>query len=547
MSAADAWDRVMSVVSDHLDAGEGRQAWEMAAQAAAEAEAQGQPAAAVRLQVLAAYGARACGERAAADQALCAGEALAEPLQGDERADLELSLATARARLRWAAGDAVSALAHLEQAWRAHSPGAAEATRLSARNIFGALHGTLGQTEDAEQWFNEVLRGAEAAGDGHGAVLALGNLSACAVERADLVRRQRGAAAAVPAYAAAEVRLLAAMPSVMRSGNALMGFVLHVNLAHALRSLGRLDEADAALETAARGLPSQPVHLDNLWTLWQLQLAMLRAAQGRDAEALAALEPLLQRAADTGEDPIGADVQALAAELAERRGDTAAALAHYKRHHAAEKARATAEAETRARLAEMRERLRQLETESERLRAEARRDALTGLANRRALDEAIARHQAGAPAGAAAPAASTEPAPAEPLCVAMIDIDHFKLVNDRHSHAVGDSVLQQLAQVLQAQAGPGDLAVRQGGEEFVWLMPGLALPQAQARCEQLRQAVQVHPWAEVAPNLSVTVSVGVALGRPGALPRALAAADQALYAAKREGRNRVTVADGRAD
>jgi diguanylate cyclase (GGDEF)-like protein len=535
MSAADAWARVMSAVSDHLDAGEGRQAWELATQAAAEALSQGQQAAAVRLQVLAAYGARACGERAAADQALCAGEALAEPLQGDERDDLALSLATARARLRWSAGDAVSALAHLEQAWRAHSTGAAESARQSARNIFGALHGSLGQTEDAEQWFNEVLRGAEAAGEEHRAVLALGNLASCAVERADLVRRQHGAAAAVPAYAEAERRLREARPRLMRSSNASLGFALHVNLAHALRSLGRLDEAEAALETA-RGLPSQPVHLDNLWSLWQFQLATLRAAQGCDAEALEAMEPLLQSAADTGEDPIGADVHALAAELAERRGDTAAALAHYKRHHAAEKARATAEAETRARLADLRARLRQLETEAESLRDQARRDALTGLANRRALDEAIARHQAGVAVD-----------PGAPLCVAMIDIDHFKLVNDRHSHGVGDRVLQQVAQVLQAQTGPRDLAVRQGGEEFVWLMPGLALPQAQARCERLRQAVQVLTWTKVAPGLAVTVSVGVAVGRPGELPRALAAADQALYAAKREGRNRVTVADGTAD
>lgn len=122
-----------------------------------------------------------------------------------------------------------------------------------------------------------------------------------------------------------------------------------------------------------------------------------------------------------------------------------------------------------------------------------------------------------------------------PLAVALFDIDHFKLVNDRHGHGVGDEVLARIARIADGCVREGDLAGRLGGEEFAVLMTGATLDQAVAMGERLRRACAetVHP-----PGLSVTVSVGVAAARPGSTSASLLRdADDALYRAKFEGRN----------
>ena len=119
--------------------------------------------------------------------------------------------------------------------------------------------------------------------------------------------------------------------------------------------------------------------------------------------------------------------------------------------------------------------------------------------------------------------------------MAIVDIDHFKSINDLHGHAEGDRVLQSLGEMLlSAEAARGRLA-RFGGEEFVWLLPGRALDQAVRESEHLREAVAAMPT-----GLPVTISIGVAaLERDEDASSLLARADQALYTAKREGRDRV--------
>ena len=157
-------------------------------------------------------------------------------------------------------------------------------------------------------------------------------------------------------------------------------------------------------------------------------------------------------------------------------------------------------------------------------------DELTGIANRRAFMRQLDREIAGA---------------AEfgwPLAVAMFDVDHFKLVNDRHGHAVGDRVLQQIAQRAGSAVRSGDLVGRLGGEEFGILMPGATTEDATIVAERLREAMEMA-GAEHSDLPRVTVSVGIASREDqreaGAL---LAAADAALYAAKGAGRNRVRLA-----
>jgi diguanylate cyclase (GGDEF)-like protein len=129
----------------------------------------------------------------------------------------------------------------------------------------------------------------------------------------------------------------------------------------------------------------------------------------------------------------------------------------------------------------------------------------------------------------------------------MIDVDHFKAINDTHGHVAGDQVLERLAQVLANTMRPYDLVARFGGEEFVALMPGATLEQAQAIGERVREAVAAMAIAAQATDvpIPITASVGVSGLGPGELDglAMLGRADHAMYAAKREGRNRCAVLD----
>lgn len=156
------------------------------------------------------------------------------------------------------------------------------------------------------------------------------------------------------------------------------------------------------------------------------------------------------------------------------------------------------------------------------------RDSLTGLHNRRHADDELPRLvSAGERYG-------------HPLALAMADLDHFKLVNDRFSYTVGDEVLRRFARILAQTARASDLVARYGGEEFLLVMPQTTLEQASLVCERLRLTVAEHPWHEVAPGLRVTVSLGVAdTVQSAGLVTLVSAADLGLHQAKRGGRNQV--------
>lgn len=138
-------------------------------------------------------------------------------------------------------------------------------------------------------------------------------------------------------------------------------------------------------------------------------------------------------------------------------------------------------------------------------------------------------------------------AQALPLTLMMLDIDHFKSINDAHGHAVGDQVLRQFASTLQDQLHNDELLARLGGEEFVVILPGLAPERAKFTAERLRRAVQDLHVVQADQRLQITVSIGLAgcdADRPApSLDALLASADQALYRAKAHGRNRVEQAE----
>lgn len=159
----------------------------------------------------------------------------------------------------------------------------------------------------------------------------------------------------------------------------------------------------------------------------------------------------------------------------------------------------------------------------------ARRDPLTGLANRRAFEEALRREVARARRGGA------------PLAVAALDVDHFKRVNDAHGHPAGDAVLAAVAARAAAALRAGDLLARVGGEEFAALLPGAGLPAAAEVAERIRAALAGAPVEAAGQALRVTVSLGCAALAPEDADEAalLARADARLYDAKRSGRDRV--------
>jgi diguanylate cyclase (GGDEF)-like protein len=159
----------------------------------------------------------------------------------------------------------------------------------------------------------------------------------------------------------------------------------------------------------------------------------------------------------------------------------------------------------------------------------SRHDGLIGLLNRRALEETLLAQ------------VQRSRRNAEPFCVLMIDADHFKNINDSHGHAVGDMALKHLSARLLAHMREVDRLARFGGEEFLVLLPGLALADALPVAERLREVVAAAPMVVAGEAIKLSVSIGMAEwgGMPEEASRLLMRVDAAMYQAKRHGRDRV--------
>jgi diguanylate cyclase (GGDEF)-like protein len=163
------------------------------------------------------------------------------------------------------------------------------------------------------------------------------------------------------------------------------------------------------------------------------------------------------------------------------------------------------------------------------LRDEAIRDPLTGLFNRRHLDEFLPIELARSKRAAA------------PLTVLMLDIDRFKNINDTHGHPIGDIVLQSVAETLKTNVRIGDIVCRYGGEEFTLVFPGMQASDGLARADKLRSMIESQSIDTKDGSISVTISIGGSVYPNDATTDTdlIALADSALYRAKQNGRNRV--------
>ena len=301
------------------------------------------------------------------------------------------------------------------------------------------------------------------------------------------------------------------------------GMVLQARAQRGLLQLKRDDAAGAqgalhALETLQGLTRQQAPHQLPVRLRRQLTLAIYRGykLRGDPARALEAHEQLsaLERQSARNAMALQTEAMLIRQEFEQAQARAAHALQDAQRER------------ERADLAEQEQ--QRLRREAAELGRMAHEDALTGLNNRRHAEFALplllerSRQER------------------RPIALGLLDIDHFKQVNDAFGHGIGDQVLQKVAQILRRQLRSADLLARVGGEEFMLVFVGVEPARAQDICERLRAAIANHSWGEVMRGLRVTVSIGLCAGEPPAKPALLVEpADQALYAAKNDGRNRI--------
>jgi diguanylate cyclase (GGDEF)-like protein len=306
-------------------------------------------------------------------------------------------------------------------------------------------------------------------------------------------------------------------------------------------ALGRYADAERTSQASlddyrARGYEEADSLAEFLLTLAETQRRQDRLRPAQDS-----LDRCRAVCEERGLAEIGVRVHQEQAELYAAEGRYQEAFALYKTFHVAAEALNSAQREAQARTRQAMFETAEARQEAERFREQALRDPLTGLRNRRYVDERL-------------PALLRRAAEdGTPFSLAVVDLDHFKRVNDTLSHDVGDRVLVTVGGLLGAAlrdtapagADEAGFVARLGGEEFLLAMPGASAAQARGRCEQVRLAVRAHSWAPITGALPVTVSIGLATGAEGATQAELLAdADRNLYAAKHAGRDRVEP-DGR--
>lgn len=305
--------------------------------------------------------------------------------------------------------------------------------------------------------------------------------------------------------------------------------------AEAARLLARIATVDGGGGSRAR--------LAHLFILGKVQLAA-----GEAKAAIYTLIAALTLADELRDVETGVPCCRVLSDAWSRAGDFAEALRWHRIFHDRYVRKTAASALIRSRVAAIQYETRQLQAsmEAERSRADAleevnraltqeatllmnasMEDPLTGLPNRRGLERALLL---------------LDLDPAIGYAIAMIDIDHFKKVNDSLSHATGDEVLRQVARLLQVGTRARDRLFRYGGEEFVLLVEGGDTITAGRTCRRICQVMRNWDWSRIHPRLCVTVSIGVAHATEAATPaEVMALADGRLYHAKNAGRDRIVM------
>lgn len=343
--------------------------------------------------------------------------------------------------------------------------------------------------------------------------------------------RERGRSAAeAEARAQAHAEIQATREGLAQQPAGLIALTTEAHAARLALLEGDLERAERHARAALdhHNQLGQQIYLEA-----HLVMAEVSAAQGQPEQAHAHYRAALDSARYQNRHRETQAVLRAIARLYEQQGNLPAALSTYR--DALERAQLALDrlAHIEQRHADLTRELHQARAEARgwqesvrRAEAQARQDALTGLLNRRGLQDSLAQLTPDA----------------APLLLALFDIDDFKSVNDHHSHATGDAALQGVANCLSALAPEGSLLARYGGEEFLLVLPGANPAEAPALIERLRQGIEVHNWSPLLPGMTLTVSAGYTLTEgldDASLHAAFQQADDHLYQAKRAGRNRI--------
>jgi two-component system cell cycle response regulator len=419
-------------------------------------------------------------------------------------------------------GDSASGLDHALRALELLDDDTPPRTRGNFLVRLGDALSVDGSLEAARERYREAERIFLAVGDVERQISVLNNLAYAEVEGGD---RKRAWAAAGEMRRLAEANSISLSPPLLDT------------LARAHIGIGEYEAAAAALEAGIEALSAHgDIEADTpaglLLTLGEVQLM-----QDRPARARASLERCRVICAERSLGGIEVELLRVEGELCAAEGRFEEAYQTYKVFHAESLRLSSLHREANARTRQALFETAEARHDAQRFWRQARTDALTGLPNRRFIDEELPLYLDDVVAGA-------------PLVVAIIDADHFKRVNDTLSHEVGDRAIFELARVLEgslpAVSDPvpvhSRFVARLGGEEFLVALPGLDMGAAKRALQAVRNAVATYEWSRIIGPLSLTVSIGAAAARNGDTRSSiLARADHNLYVAKAAGRNRLVV------
>ncbi len=423
-----------------------------------------------------------------------------------------------------------------------------------AYNRIGLANGQLGQFDEADRFLLDALALARELQSPEELYRTLNNLGVVASDSFDACRDRGEHELASQAIARARKFAQEALQVAHASGNAYRAALCLSNLGRYLGVSGEVGPSFELLDQAyalaiKNGYRSLALACDGI-------RAEVLVQAGRHHQAIPVLLIALERAQATYSSGLVRDMHLQLYKAYKARGSMAEALEQHEKFHALVKTQLEQRSHTQSRLllnrmeldqarfgaerARMeadlhRERAERMAIENAQLEAEAIElgrnllaDPLTGLGNRRQIDLGLP------------PLLVHAARSGMTLSIAVLDIDHFKAVNDRFGHPVGDAVLKALADILRTTLRNGDLIARMGGEEFLIALIDTPSQYARETCERLRVAVERHAWDDLAVGLHVTISIGLCIQVAGLdMAEILARADAALYKAKHGGRNQV--------
>jgi diguanylate cyclase (GGDEF)-like protein len=432
-------------------------------------------------------------------------------------------------------------LAALELATAAGDPGA----QAFALDVAGMVYWLIQQPAKALVFLEEAIKIARETGDDVQLGRYLINLGG-AQAQIGLQAQDRGDLAGFDRLTRLGIETAAQGLAISRQAGDL--WAVRIALCNLAEQCCRLDEYAAAQAYLAEHDQIEGA-LDNRAAVhYQYTQGILLAGLGRFDEAIARFQASLSAEQD-GDIEQAVTSMLQISKAYESAGRFAEALVAHKKYHALQMKMAEQEVQRRARYAALRfeneklralaaaeqHRARDLESvnhdlarEADRLSRAVLEDTLTDLSNRRHLELALSEILVSG----------------ERYAIAMLDVDHFKQINDCFSHATGDEVLRQIGTLIRECCRESDLPVRYGGEEFAILMRGTEQGAARKICDRVKAVVEHHEWRDLLEGVRVTVSIGVASWSEASSPsNTLALADRRLYRAKAEGRNRVVDKD----